>query len=124
MILAAVEDLLFRSKIQRAATETGVAVVFVRSSEEVLAQARAARPTLLLVDLDSPRLRAADIVAALKQDDTLRTIPTVGFVSHVRADLVAAARRAGIDEVVARSAFVARLRDLLVAAERVRPRPL
>lgn len=119
MILAAVDDLLFRSKIQRASQEVGAAVRFVSSPEELFAQARAQRPSLILIDLDNPRLRPAETVAMLKRDETLGVVRTVGFVSHVRADLVAAAREAGIDQVLARSAFAARLPDLLAApAER------
>jgi len=40
-------------------------------------------------------------------------VPTVGFVSHVQANLIADARRAGVDQVLARSAFVTQLPQLL-----------
>jgi hypothetical protein len=49
----------------------------------------------------------------MKQDPALASLPTVGFVSHVRADVINAARQAGVDEVMARSAFTERLAEIL-----------
>ncbi len=116
MIVAAVDDLLVRSKIQAAARLLGIEVVFIRSAEDLLARARTARPSLIVIDLDSGHLRPADLVAMLKREADLGAVRTVGFVSHVRADRIAAARAAGIDEVLARSAFAARLPALLAEA--------
>jgi hypothetical protein len=48
----------------------------------------------------------------MKDDAALADIPTVGFVSHVDADLIETARQAGI-EVLARSAFTERLPEIL-----------
>jgi PleD family two-component response regulator len=116
MILAAVEDLLVRAKIQTAARRVGAEVRFVHSADELLAQARAARPSLVLIDLDSDRLRPLDMLAALATDAALAAVRTVGVVSHLRRERIAAARAAGIDDVLARSAFAARLPDLLLRA--------
>jgi CheY-like chemotaxis protein len=49
----------------------------------------------------------------MKADPALASIPTVGFVSHVQADLIDAARAAGVDDVLARSVFTARLAEIL-----------
>lgn len=113
MILAAVDDLLFTSKIRAAAAQLGREVVFARSARDVVDQARASRPGLALFDLNSAGLDPLAAIAALKGDPALASIRTVAFVSHVQADLVAAARAAGADEVLARSAFTARLGEIL-----------
>ena len=116
MILAAVDDLMFASKISSAAKQRGVEIAFSKSSEDTLRQARTAKPRLIIVDLNSTRMDPLGTVAALKADHELAATRTLGFVSHVQADLIAAARAAGIDEVLARSAFSARLGEILAGA--------
>ena len=71
MILAAVDDLLFTSKICAAAKQRGVDVVFARSPEDVLEQARALRPALAIFDLNSQRLQPLSTIAGLKADASL-----------------------------------------------------
>ena len=112
-VIAAVDDLMFSSKISATARQLGIELSFARSPDDVLRQARANKPTLVIFDLNSKRLDRAGTIAAMKADAELRAIPTLGFVSHVDSDAIAAARAAGIDEVLARSAFTARLAEIL-----------
>jgi PleD family two-component response regulator len=112
-VIAAVDDLMFSSKISATARQLGIELSFARSPDDVLQQARANKPTLVIFDLNSKRLDPAGTIAAMKADTELRAISTLGFVSHVDSDAIAAARAAGIDEVLARSAFTARLAEIL-----------
>ena len=57
MILVAVEDLLFSSKIRETARHTGAELVFARTPEAVLRQARERRPPLVIFDLDADRIQ-------------------------------------------------------------------
>jgi CheY-like chemotaxis protein len=116
MILAAVDDLMFTSKISAAAKGVGTEIVFVRSPDELIAKARASTPRLIIFDLNSRKLQPTDIIARLKADPTLASIHTLGFVSHVDSAAIAQARSAGIDAVLARSAFSARLPEILAGA--------
>lgn len=113
MILAVVDDLMFTSKIKSAATHLGVPLAFARSAEAALAEMRKSAPTLVIFDLNSPRTNPIAIVAAMKAEPALASIPTVGFVSHVDTITIDAARGAGMDEVLARSAFTAQLGEIL-----------
>jgi len=113
MLLIAVDDLLFSSKIRAAAKHTGAQIAFARTPAEILQQARAARPSAVIFDLDSERTDPVGTIRSMKADPDLAGITAIGFVSHVRADLVGAAREAGADEVMARSAFVERLGEIL-----------
>jgi CheY-like chemotaxis protein len=113
MVLAAVDDLLFSSKIRATAKAAGVELTFARSPDEVLAQARALRPGLVIFDLNSGKTDPIATIAALKADPALADIPALAFASHVHADLIAAARQAGADQVLARSAFAGNLADIL-----------
>ena len=117
MILAAVDDLLFSSKIRTVAKQIGVEVVFARTPADILAQARTRTPALALFDLNSQQVQPLQTIAALKADPGLRAIRTVGFVSHVQTGLIEAARKAGTDEVMARSAFAASLADILATGQ-------
>ena len=116
MVLALVDDLMFRSKIKSAATPLGVAVTFAGSSAAALATMRATAPALVILDLNNPRTDPLGTIAAMKQDAALRSIPTVGYVSHVDVAAIEAARVAGVDEVLARSAFTTQLPELLSRA--------
>jgi len=113
MILAVVDDLLFSSKIRTTARQLGLEVAFVRQTGAAVESARRERPRLIVVDLNCARFDAIGLVSSLKQDEELRTIPVVGFVSHVHGDVIDRARAAGIDEVMARSAFSSRLPEIL-----------
>ena len=113
MVLALVDDLMFRSKIKSSAARLGVTVTFAGSRDAALASMRAEPPALVILDLNNPRTDPIGTVAAMKHDATLSSIRTIGFVSHVDAETIDAARAAGIDEVLARSAFTTALPDLL-----------
>lgn len=116
MIVAAVDDLLFSSKIRTTAKLAGVELIFARTPDEILDRARTLRPSLVIFDLNSAKAQPLETVVAMKRDAGLASIRTLGFVSHVHTDLIEAAKNAGVDEVMARSAFAGRLADILLAA--------
>ena len=116
MVLVAVDDLLFSSKIRATAKQAGVELSFARTPDEILGQARSANPSLVIFDLNSGKTDPLATIAALKADPALSRIRTLGFASHVHTGLIDAARRAGADEVVPRSAFAARLADILLSS--------
>jgi DNA-binding NarL/FixJ family response regulator len=118
MILAAVDDMLFSSKIRTVAKQAGVELTFARTPADILERARTLRPSLLIFDLNSAKSDPIATVTALKGDPELASIRTLGFVSHVHTDVIGAARNAGIDEVMARSAFAGQLAEILLAAAR------
>ena len=108
-VLAAVEDLLFRSKISETADQVGVEAAFPRNPQKLLEALRASSPDLLILDLNSSRFEPLELLRTVKADRALRDVPTVGFLSHVQGDLALAARESGCDRVMARSAFVENL---------------
>ena len=117
MILCVVDDLIFSIKISTAAKALAVPAFFERSPDMVLPRIRERRPSLVILDLNSAKLRPLDVIAQMKADPELRGIRTLGYVSHVQTDVISAARRAGIDEVLARSAFSDRLGQILTGAD-------
>ena len=117
MILAAVDDLLFSSKIRATAKQIGVDVSFARTPDEIVSQIRAGKPSLAIFDLNSGKTDPLRVIALVKADPELRDTRTLGFASHVHVDLIDAARKAGADEVLPRSAFAARLADILLSGQ-------
>jgi CheY-like chemotaxis protein len=116
MIVCAIDDLIFSIKISTAAKQLGVSIYFERMRDAVLPTIREKEPSLVIFDLNSSRLDPMTVIAAMKSDPQLRSVKTLGYVSHVDSDAIAAARRAGIDQVLARSAFTAQLGTILRSA--------
>lgn len=116
MIVCAIDDLMFSIRISTAAKSLQADVYFERSVEKLLDTIRDKRPSLVIFDLNSARMRPLDAIASLKHDPDLATIRTLGYVSHVDAATIDAARAAGIDQVLARSAFVNQLGEILTTA--------
>ena len=112
-VVAAVEDLLFKSKILETANTLEVETKFPRSPAKLLDALRDSPPDLLVLDLNSGRFEPLDLLKTMNADADLKEIPTVGFLSHVQADLALAAREAGCRRVMARSAFTRDLPKIL-----------
>jgi PleD family two-component response regulator len=104
-VIAAVEDLLFRSKISETASTLGIEAAFPRSPKKLLEALRESPPDLLILDLNSARFEPLTLLGDVRSEKATRDVSTVGFLSHVQKDLAVAAREAGCDRVVARSVF-------------------
>jgi DNA-binding NarL/FixJ family response regulator len=121
MVLVAVDDLLFSSKIRATAKQAGVELAFARTPEEILGQARTQKPALVIFDLNSGKTDPIATIAAMKADPELAGLRAIGFASHVHTDLIAAARNAGADQVLPRSAFAGNLADILLSSQSPTP---
>jgi PleD family two-component response regulator len=115
-VLAAVEDLLFKSKISETASTLGIEAAFPRNPRKLLEALRKSPPDLLILDLNSARFEPLMLLKNVRSDETTRDVSTVGFLSHVQKDLAIAAREAGCDRVVARSAFTKDLPRILAGS--------
>src|SRR5262245_29955288 len=113
VILAILDDLLFTSKMRATAKQIGATLTVAKSRESAVAEMRATRPALVILDLNNPRTDPLGIMADMKGDPALASIATVGFISHVHTELIDAARKAGVGDVMARSMFAERLPQIL-----------
>ena len=105
MIIAAVDDMFFASKIRAVAEQLKIDIRFARNLDSVVNDAHETRPKLIVVDLQSQKINAIELAKALKADVELKDIPLLGFLSHVLVDLQQAAIQAGFDTVIPRSVF-------------------
>lgn len=113
MVLVAVDDLLFSSKIRATAKAAGVDLLFARSPADILARARELRPALAIFDLNAAKADPIATIREMKRDPELSAIRVVGYVSHVDTPVITAARDAGADQVMPRSAFASQLLAVL-----------
>jgi CheY-like chemotaxis protein len=116
MIVCVVDELIFSIKISTAAKRLGVDMYFERSKDNVLQTVRDKQPSLVIFDLNSAKLAPMDAITAMKANPGLRSIRTLGYVSHVDTATIERARAAGIDQVMARSAFSERLGEILTGS--------
>src|ERR1700730_11241924 len=112
-ILAVVEDLFFASKIRGTAEQLGVAVKFARHVDALTEAARRDLPALIICDLHSQKIDPNELAKRLKADEQLRSIPLLGFFSHVQSELQRQAEEAGFDRVLPRSTFTKHLPEIL-----------
>ncbi|HWN11828.1 MAG TPA: hypothetical protein VNO50_21555 [Pyrinomonadaceae bacterium] len=112
-VVAAVDDMFFASKISATARALGMVVSFPRTVAALVSLAREDPPDLFVVDLHNTKLNPIDIAAQLKSIEPLKSVPLVGFFSHVNVDLQRQAVAAGYDEVIPRSLFARDLAKIL-----------
>ena len=113
IVLAIVDDMFFASKIRATAEAVGVGVSFPRSVERLIEKAREAKPDLILVDLHNTKVDPVALATELKATTELKTIPLLGFFSHVQTDLQRNALAAGFDKVIPRSVFARDLAQII-----------
>lgn len=109
-IVARVEDLMFRAKVDAAARNLSIPVEFVDRVDD-LARVCAERPAVAFVEL-TPEVLAE--VAKMKTDHRTRDVSVVGFLSHVDKKLADEAHAGGVDRVLSRSQFSETLPDLIL----------
>ncbi len=112
-VIAIVDDLFFASKIRGTAEQLGVSVSFLRHAESLNQAILHDHPSLIICDLHSQRIDPIELARQLKADEQLRSIPLLGFFSHVQTELQRKAREAGFDVVIPRSAFTRDLSEIL-----------
>ena len=111
-VLAVVDDLLFTVKINDAAKRNGLEAVFLKSSEDVLAQAKE-RPLMVILDLNSNSVDTVELIRTLRASEETRRLNVLGFLSHIQGELKQKAQEAGATLVMTRSAFSTNLLQIL-----------
>jgi CheY-like chemotaxis protein len=110
-IIACVEDLFFRSKIEATARHLNVPVRFADAKELARAGADSDAGAVLLELSNGEALSA---VQELRRSPATGELPVIGFLSHVDKELAKQAEAAGVTTVMPRSQFSEGLPDLLM----------
>lgn len=112
-VVAIVEDMFFASKIRATAEALGVEIAFPRTRESALQKIAQSQPQLIVVDLQHQRFDVVEFSSELKANAETRSVPLLGFFSHVEVELQRKAMAAGFDQVVPRSVFARDLASIL-----------
>ena len=132
-VLALVDDLFFQAKLTETARKLGVKLKTVTTGTALVAALRGSPegatkeaqgevqngavgelPRLVVVDLNA-RQGAVEAIEQLHLSGN--TIPVIGFLSHVQAELAERAQAAGCKQVMPRSSFTANLSEILRQAK-------
>jgi len=109
-VVAAIPDLLFRSKVIEAAKALSVSLETVRDPDELIRRVREEKPKLVLIDLQAAVLRPLETLR------TLGDLPVVGYLAHEQTELREQALAAGCTEVLTKGQFSASLPAILERA--------
>ena len=88
------------SKLVRLVSDGEEALEYLRRSNRYASPAEAPRPDLILLDLNMPRLGGKEVLARVKADPVLRSIPTVAFTTSCREEDVASCYSMGANSFV------------------------
>jgi DNA-binding NarL/FixJ family response regulator len=111
-LVACVEDLFFRSKIEATARHLNVPVRFT-DPKNLAKTCREAQTAAVLIDL-SANGEPLDAVRKLRQDKATGELPIIGFLPHVDRELARQAESSGVTRVLPRSQFSETLPDLVM----------
>jgi CheY-like chemotaxis protein len=111
-IVACVEDLFFRSKIEATGRHLNVPVRFAEP-KDLAAAARQEDTAAVLLEL-STNGACFDAVRKLRQEAKTRDLPVIGFLRHTDRELARQAEAAGLTRVLPRSEFSETLPDLVM----------
>ncbi|MBI3320883.1 MAG: response regulator transcription factor [Candidatus Omnitrophica bacterium] len=115
MIVAVVDDVIFRSKIETAAAPLRVPLAFATDEASAAALLTAGAPwPLILVDLNLTTNDPLAIITAIRRRAPVSHI--VGYASHQQHALQVSAQEAGCTVVLPRSVFVQQLPALITLA--------
>ncbi|HUK66875.1 MAG TPA: hypothetical protein VLV17_08625 [Anaeromyxobacteraceae bacterium] len=109
MLLVAVRDLLFASKIDAAAKRLGVEIIWAPRNVPLSAVALDRHPGTILADLGEAGMMG-ELRAIRASAPSTRV---VGFLGHLRHDLMEEARAIGVAEVLTRGQLAASLDEVL-----------
>jgi len=104
------DDFFFANKITGTAQALGIAVKEVTSLSAACGLAASENARLIILDLNTPGLNVADLIATLPEENRPAVI---AFDSHVNTERLQSARDAGCDQVLPRSRFAAELPEIL-----------
>lgn len=113
-VFGLVSNIFFASKIAQSAKHCHLAVHNFDKAEPLLEHAKKRAPLLVILDWDGCEAEAFKLLKELKANADLKGVPTVGYLSHVKAAVKDEAERAGCHRVYPKSEFTRVLDDILV----------
>jgi len=112
-VVAVVDDMFFASKIRQAAKQAGVSLEIAKNTRGLLDTLTESTPGLIVIDLNSEKLKPLELLRDIKSSDELKIVPILGYLPHVEEQLKEESITAGCDMVMPRSRFSNELASIL-----------
>lgn len=113
VVIAAVADLFFTSKIGAAAAHADVVLMQAVDARQLARTLATVIPDLVIFDLNCAECEPMAFVRRIRSDPRFEKTRVLGYLSHVQKELEREAKEAGFKEVVSRSKFSADLVNIL-----------
>lgn len=107
------DNLMFAMSLEPALRRLGYEVRTLAGGASAVEQIAVAAPDVVFVNLASGPYPGADLVRALREQESGNRVPVVGYAGHVERHLFIAGREAGCDLVVPNSAIRQALPEVL-----------
>ena len=111
VVLVAVNDLFFYTKIRDALLPRGYQLERIRASEELQTKT-AAQPCAVILNMNDEKLDAFDVLSRLRADGP-SSPPVLAFANHEETDTWRRAKELGVSKIVSRNEFSVRTHALV-----------
>jgi PleD family two-component response regulator len=113
VVLVAVTDVFFYTKIRDALRPRGYVLERARSQEEVGAKAAALTPAALILNMNDDKLDAFQALGQIRHAGRSVPLPVLAFANHEEVETWRRARELGVSKIVSRNEFSARTGELI-----------
>jgi PleD family two-component response regulator len=113
LVLVAVTDIFFYTKVRDALMSKGYKIERARTQQDIAEKASAVNPSAFILNMNDERLDAFHALETLKADTGMKAIPILAFANHEEVDTFNRARAMGVTKIVSRNEFSARLKELI-----------
>jgi response regulator RpfG family c-di-GMP phosphodiesterase len=108
IILVAVSDIFFYTKIRDAFLPHGYKLERLRTGDDWQKKALQCRPIGLIINMNDDRLNATDILKSIQALPRIPSLPILAFANHEEIGTWKQVKDLGIQKIVSRNEFSAR----------------
>lgn len=113
VVLVAVSDVFFYTKVRDALLSRGYVLERARSQEDIHAKTVALSPRAIILNMNDEKLHAFQALEQIRQDSRFAHLPILAFANHEEVDTWRRARDLGVSKIVSRNEFSARTLSLV-----------
>ncbi len=113
MVLVAVTDIFFYTKVRDALQPSGYQLERARAQADIADKTSATLPTAVILNMNDDTLNAFQALETLKTNPRSKDIPILAFANHEEVDTWNRAKSMGVTKIVSRNEFSARTKDLV-----------
>jgi len=113
IILVAVTDIFFYTKVRDALRTGGYRIEKARGQQDIAEKATATAPAAVILDMNDLTIDAFQAIETLKADPRSKSIPILAYANHEEVDTWNRAKALGVTKIVSRNEFSARTKDLV-----------